>query len=162
MTMKIRFLSLLGMLAAVGLHAETTTSGVATCTPDKNSPVALTDKPNHYFAVGRAQCGWTGFEVAGQPSKSGISTDLEEITGDTVASVRGYFVSTMLGGDTTTVRYQGSSKMKDGKFVSGAGTWTYTGGTGKLRGIKGKGTYKGTPNADGTVSYKVDGEYRLP
>jgi len=162
MTMKIRFLSLLGMLAAVGLHAETTTSGVATCTPDQSSPVALTDKPNHYFAVGRAQCVWTGFEVAGQPSKNGISTDLEEITGDSVASVRGYFVSTMLAGDTTTVRYQGSSKMKDGKFVSGQGTWTYTSGTGKLKGIKGKGTYKGTPNADGSVSYKVDGEYRLP
>jgi hypothetical protein len=114
------------------------------------------------LAVGRAQCVWTGFEVAGQPSKSGISTDLEEITGDSVASVRGYFVSTMLAGDTTTVRYQGSSKMKDGKFVSGEGTWTYTSGTGKLKGIKGKGTYKGTPNSDGTVSYKVDGEYRLP
>jgi hypothetical protein len=38
----------------------------------------------------------------------------------------------------------------------------YTSGTGKLKGIKGKGTYKGTPNSDGTVSYKVDGEYRLP
>ena len=160
--MKIRFLSLLGMLAAVGLSAETTTSGVSTCKPDPSSPVALTDKPNHFFAVGSAQCVWTGFEVAGQPSKSGVSTDLEEITGDSVASVRGYYVSTTLSGDTTTVRYQGSSKMKDGKFVSGQGTWVYTSGTGKLKGIKGKGTYKGTPNADGTVSYKVDGEYRLP
>jgi len=160
--MKIRFLSLLGMLAAVGLSAETTTSGVATCKPDPPSPVALEDKPNHSFAVGRAHCVWTGFEVAGQPSKSGVSTDLEEITGDSVVSVRGYFVSTMLAGDTTTVRYQGSSKMKEGKFESGMGTWTYVSGTGKLKGIKGKGTYKGTPNADGTVSYKVDGEYRLP
>jgi hypothetical protein len=161
-TMKTRFLFLLGILMAVGLSAETTTSGVATCQPDSSSPVALTDKPNHFFAVGRAQCGWTGFEVAGQPSKTGISTDLEEITGDSVASVRGYFVSTMLSGDTTTVRYQGSSKLKGDKFVSGEGTWVYTSGTGKLKGIKGKGTYKGTPNSDGTVSYKVDGEYRLP
>jgi hypothetical protein len=160
--MKIRFLSLLGLLIAAALSAETTTSGVATCKPDTSSPVALTDKPNHFFAVGSAQCVWTGFEVAGQPSKSGISTDLEEITGDSETSVRGYFVSTMLSGDTTTVRYQGSSKLKGDKFVSGAGTWVYTSGTGKLKGIKGKGTYKGTPNADGTVSYKVDGEYRLP
>jgi len=161
--MKIRSLFLLaGMLVVGRLSAETTTSGVSTCKPEPATPVALTDKPNHFFAIGRAQCGWTGFEVAGQPSKSGVSTDLEEITGDSVVSVRGYFVSTMLGGDTTTVRYQGSSKVKDGKFVSGEGTWTYTSGTGKLKGIKGKGKYKGTPNADGTVSYKVDGEYRLP
>jgi len=161
--MKIRTLFLLaGMLAAAGLSAETTTSGVATCTPEPPAPVALTDKPNHSFAIGKAQCVWTGFEVAGQPSKSGVSADLEEITGNTIVSVRGYFVSAMLNGDTTTVRYQGTSKVKDGKFVSGEGTWTYTSGTGKLKGIKGKGKYKGTPNADGTVSYKVDGSYQLP
>jgi hypothetical protein len=159
--MKIRFLSLLCVLMAAALSADTT-SGVANCKPDPPAPVALTDKPNHFFAVGRAQCGWTGFEIAGQPSKSGISTDLEEITGDSLTSVRGYYVSTMLNGDTTTVRYQGSGRMKDGKFASGSGTWTYVSGTGKLKGIKGKGTYKGTPNSDGTVSYKVDGEYRLP
>ena len=41
-------------------------------------------------------------------------------------------------------------------------TWIYTSGTGKLKGIQGKGTYEGTPNADGTVSHKADGEYRLP
>src|SRR5512142_1083932 len=135
--MKTRYLFLLGMLAAVGLSAETTTSGVATCTPEAPAPVALTDKANHAFAVGKAQCVWTGFEVAGLASKSGVSTDLEEITGDSVASVRGYFVSTMINGDTTVARYQGSAKMKDGKFVTGSGSWVYTGGTGKLKGIKG-------------------------
>ena len=41
------------------------------------------------------------------------------------------------------------------------GGWQECKGTGKCKGIKGKGTYKGTPNADGTVSYKVDGEYSL-
>src|SRR5690349_10870355 len=88
--MKIRSLFLLaGMLVVGRLSAETTTSGVSTCKPEPATPVALTDKPNHFFAIGRAQCGWTGFEVAGQPSKSGVSTDLEEITGDSVVSVRG-------------------------------------------------------------------------
>ena len=46
--------------------------------------------------------------------------------------------------------------------MSSEGTWTYTGGTGKLKGIKGKGTFKGTPNPDGTMTYQVDGEYQLP
>jgi hypothetical protein len=40
--------------------------------------------------------------------------------------------------------------------------WTFTTGTGKFKSIKGKGTYKGTPNADGTVTYEVTGEYSLP
>ncbi|HET7452789.1 MAG TPA: hypothetical protein VFL12_08620 [Thermoanaerobaculia bacterium] len=158
--MKTRLLFLLGMLAAVGLSADTT-SGVATCTQAPASPVALTDKPNHAFAIGKSQCGWTGFELGGLASKSGVATDLEEITGDSEATVRGYFVSTMINGDTHVARYQGSAKMKDGKFVSGQGTFVFTSGTGKLKGIKGKGTYKGTPNPDGTISFKVEGEYRV-
>ena len=72
--MTIRFLSLLCVLMAAALSADTT-SGVANCKPDPPAPVALTDKPNHFFAVGRAQCGWTGFEIAGQPSKSGSRRD---------------------------------------------------------------------------------------
>ncbi len=161
--MKIRFVSLflLGVLVAVGLSAQTKTSGTATCKADPASPVALTDKPNHSFAVGRFQCTWTKFEVAGLQSKEGVSTDLEEITGDTV-SARGYHVATMSNGDTTVAAFHGSAKLKDGKPVSGHGTWSYTSGTGKLKGIKGKGTYKGTANADGSVTYQIEGEYQLP
>jgi len=152
---------LFAVAVATSAGAQTKTSGTVTCKADPASPVALTDKPNHAFAVGRAQCTWTGFEVAGLQSKDGISTDLDEITGDTV-SARGIHVSTMSNGDTTVVEFRGSGKMKDGKPVSGEGTWSYTSGTGKLKGIKGKGTYKGTGNADGTVTYQVVGEYSLP
>ena len=45
--------------------------------------------------------------------------------------------------------------------MSDAGTWSFTDGTGKLKGIQGKGTFKGSPNADGTMTYQVDGEYSL-
>jgi phage-related tail fiber protein len=161
--MKTRFISLVlfGVFVAVGLSAQTKTSGTVTCKSDPASPVALTDKPNHSFAVGKAQCTWTKFELAGLQSKDGISTDLEEISGDTI-SVRGYHVATMANGDTTVAKFQGSGKLKDGKPVSGGGTWSYTSGTGKLKGIKGKGAYKGTANPDGSFTYKVDGEYSLP
>jgi hypothetical protein len=163
--MKTRFISLflLSVLVAVGLSAQTKTSGTASCKPDPASPppVALTDMPNHSFAVGKAQCTWTKFEVAGQPYKDGTSTSLNEITGDT-SSFHGYHTATTTSGDTTTARFQGSGKVKDGKPVSDSGTWTFTSGTGKLKGIKGKGTFKGTANADGSVTYQVDGEYSLP
>jgi hypothetical protein len=52
--------------------------------------------------------------------------------------------------------------MKDGAPQTAEGTWTYNGGTGKLKGIKGKGTYKGTGNADGSVTFQIDGEYTMP
>ncbi len=161
--MKTRFISLVlfGMLVAASLSAQTKTSGTATCKSDPASPVALTDRPNHSFLVGRAQCTWAGFEVAGLQSKEGISTDLDEISGDTM-TLRGYHVATMSNGDKTVAKYTGSGKLKDGKPVSGGGTWSYTSGTGKLKGIKGKGTFKGTAGADGIFTYQIEGEYSLP
>jgi hypothetical protein len=163
--MKTRFASLLflGILVAVSLSAATRASGTATCKEDPAAPapVALSDQPNHSFAVGRAQCTWTGFSVAGQAYKDGVSTSLAEITGDT-NSYHGYHVATTTTGDTSVSKFQGSAKFKDGKPVSESGTWVFTSGTGKMKGIKGKGTYNGTPNADGSMSYKVEGEYSLP
>lgn len=161
--MKARFVSLflVGVFVAVGLSAQTKASGKCTCKGEPGSPVALSDKPNHSFAVGKAQCTWTGWEIAGVQAKDGIATDLDEITGDMI-SIRGYHVATGTDGDTWTAKYQGTGKLKDGKPVSGEGTWTFTSGTGKLKGIKGKGTYKGMVNADGSVTYQVDGEYSMP
>ena len=50
--------------------------------------------------------------------------------------------------------------MKDQKLSSGQGTWSSAGGTGKLKGIKGKGTYKSQPAGD-NVDCDVEGEYTL-
>jgi hypothetical protein len=36
------------------------------------------------------------------------------------------------------------------------------GGTGKLKGIKGKGTYKAKMASDGSATGEVEGEYELP
>lgn len=60
------------------------------------------------------------------------------------------------------MRFQGANTVKNGAIQSSQGTWSFTGGTGKLKGIKGKGTYKGTGTADGGVTYEVEGEYELP
>lgn len=163
--MKSRFGSLvfLGLLVAVSLSAAPTkTAGTATCKmdPAAPAPVALTDAPNHSFAVGKAQCTWTGFSVAGQAYKTGVSTSMSETSGDSSAS-NGYHVATTATGDMAIARFNGIGKLKDGKVVSDGGTWTFTGGTGKLTGIKGKGTYKGTANPDGSMTYKVDGEYSV-
>jgi hypothetical protein len=162
--MKTRFGSFLflGLLVAFRLSAATMTSGTATCTvdPAAPAPVALTDAPNHAFAIGKAHCTWTGFSVAGQAYKDGVSTSLNEVSGDT-SSATGYHTATTSTGDSTTAKFQGSGKLKDGKSVSDGGTWTFTSGSGKLKGIKGKGTYRGTANPDGTMTYKVTGEYSL-
>ena len=38
----------------------------------------------------------------------------------------------------------------------------FKGGTGKLKGLTGKGTCKGTFNADGTSSWDIQGDYKIP
>ena len=129
---------------AASAVAQTKTSGTAQCKSDPPAPVEVGDKPGHAFNIGKGQCTWTGFTIAGVAYKDGLSISTEE-----------------MDGDKTTAHFHGTGTSKDGKFVSGGGTWTFSSGTGKCKGIKGKGTYKGTPNADGTVTFKVDGEYSL-
>lgn len=163
--MKTRFGSLLflGVLVTASLSAATKASGTATCKMDPASPppVAVSDQPNHALAIGKAQCTWTGFSVAGQPYKDGVSTSMTEVFGDMSAS-NGYHVATTTTGDTATAKFQGKGTLKDRKNVTDGGTWSFTSGTGKLKGITGQGTYKGTANPDGSMTYTVEGEYTLP
>ena len=49
-------------------------------------------------------------------------------------------------------------KMNKDKTATFEGKWTFTSGTGKLKGM----TYNGTGAADGTSSIDVEDEYTLP
>jgi hypothetical protein len=55
--------------------------------------------------------------------------------------------------------------VKDGKpksvIESTKGTWAFTGGTGKLKGITGKGTYTASEDETGGV-VSMEGEYIVP
>jgi len=161
MNVKRVFVFLGAVAMAATATAMTKTSGTATCKAEPATPVEIGDMAGHSFMVSKADCTWTGFEIAGEKYTTAVSVSEDEMHGDKSTS-NGYHTAKVAGGDQTTAHFHGSMTMKDGKFVSGGGTWTFSGGTGKFKGITGKGTYKGTPNADGTVSYKVDGEYTLP
>jgi hypothetical protein len=52
--------------------------------------------------------------------------------------------------------------MMDGKPETSEGTWSYIGGIGKLKGIKGKGNYKGKGAAGGTMVFEVERHFKLP
>ena len=146
-------------LAASAL-AQTKTSGTATCKSDPPTPVAIGDVDGHSYAMGKSQCTWTKFEIDGVPYKDGVSVFTEEIRGDKSTS-SGYHTANLANGDKCACSFRGSSTAKDGKFVSGGGTWTFTSGTGKCKGIIGNGSYQGAPNPDGTVTYRVSGKYTL-
>ena len=73
----------------------------------------------------------------------------------------GYHVATMDNGDTYAVRFTGNATGAKDKTAAITGKWTFVSGTGKLKGIKGGGTYKGTGAADGSAEVEVEGDYTL-
>jgi hypothetical protein len=106
------------------------------------------------------KCTWTGAEIGGVQLKDEDDTIVSDIVGSRTRD-RGYGVATLESGDKAFVHFQGANTIKDKVPVTGQGTWSFTGGTGKLRGLKGKGTYKGKWNPDGTSTFEIEGEYQL-
>jgi hypothetical protein len=98
-------------------------------------------------------------EIGGDKAKEGLATDTFEASGDNLR-FRGVYVVTMQSGDKAFVPYQGTGTTKEGKPVETKGTWSYVGGSGKLKGIKGKGTFHCTPSSE-EWSCDIEGEYEL-
>jgi hypothetical protein len=118
--------------------------------------IEVGDYPNHSLLIDKSKCTFTKpIEIAGTQSKEEILTEFVEITG-TKWRGHGYGFITWANGDKSYYSLQDSGILKDGE-PSGEGTWNFTGGTGKLKGIKGKGTYK-----PGKEAIEVEGEYELP
>ena len=143
--------------------AQTKISGTVQCSkPDQQQKIDIGDQPGHAFAINQGKCKWTKpMEIAGTQTKEDIGTGFDEINGNK-SHGHGYVVGTLASGDKMHVRTQGSATMKGEVIESAEGMWSFTGGTGKLKGIKGKGTYKGKGAPEGSATYEVEGEYELP
>jgi len=164
--MKTRFLLVLAMaICFVSVAtAQTKASGSLTCTkPDPMHMVEVGDKPGHAMVVNKSACTWSKpMDIGGMQAKEGASTEISEANGPK-SNGNGVHWGTVEGGDKYFVRYASSAtSTKEGALEAVSGTWKYTGGTGKLKGITGKGTYKGKGNADGSASFEVEGEWSLP
>jgi len=163
----MRFRTVLAFLAAVSLaavlSAQTKTSGTIECgKADPQHMIEVGDKPSHSMGISKSTCTWSKpMEIAGAKTKDGYSVASDDTTGGKSSS-HGIHVSTLDNGDKMYVRFQGTGMLKDGALQTDSGTWSYTGGTGKLEGIKGKGTYKGKGTAGGGVTYEIEGDYTLP
>ena len=157
----LAFLAAAGLAAAVS--AQTKSSGTIQC--GKGDPahmIEVGDKPNHSMGVSKSTCTWTKpLELAGLKSKDGYSVFAADSTAGKFSG-HGVHVSTMDNGDKIYVKFQGGGSMKDGVTQTDSGTWSYAGGSGKLKSIKGHGTYKGKGSADGGVTYEIEGDYQLP
>jgi hypothetical protein len=163
----MRFRTALAFLAAVALaaaaNAQTKISGTIQCAKaDPQHAIEVGDSPGHMIGISKTACTWSKpMEIAGSKTKEGYSVSYDDMTA-TKDSGHGVHGSTMDNGDKFYVKFQGTGTIKDGGMQTASGTWSFASGTGKLKGIKGKGTYKGTGSADGSATYEVEGEYSLP
>src|ERR1700674_146840 len=120
--------------------AQTKLSGTAQCgnKPDVQHAVPVGDHAEHNLMVEQIKCSWSKpMEIGGDKSKEGVSTATGDSTGNTFRT-RGFHVTTMESGDKIFLWYQGTGTTKDGVLQTQKGDWGFTGGSGKMKGLKGK------------------------
>ena len=141
--------------------AQKKISGALQCgKADLSYTIPVGDEPGHVFAIRKSKCTWTKApEIAGMQAKDAEMTGFGEFRGAR-GQARGASVVSLSNGDKFFVTNQGTMTRKEGLIQEG--TWSITGGTGKLKGIKGKGTYKGKLGADDIGTMELVGEYQLP
>ncbi len=151
------------LLLAAGADAQTKITGTIQCAkPDPMNAVPVGDQPGHMFMLAKDKCTWTKpLQIAGVATKTGEDTVSSEARG-AKSRDSGYHISTMDNGDSFLVRFTGATTTdKNGAVLTQAGTWSFVSGAGKMKGIAGKGTYKGKGAADGSVTTDIEGEYQI-
>jgi hypothetical protein len=158
----------LALAVCSGLAAQNKQAGVGVCNPkpDTQQMVDVGDRAGHVVGVAKVSCTWTSpMEMAGLKSTGYTIAVLTDAggKGPLNSQDRGYVVMTMENGDKAFARFQGKGtvSLTGGEPGAGEGTWSYTGGTGKLKGLTGKGTYKSATNKDHVEEDHIEGEWSI-
>jgi len=128
--------------------------------PDPNHVIPVADRAKHAMVLQQVTCTWSGGELAGVALKDEVDTVTSDMIG-TSSRDHGYGVGTNANGDKYYVRFDGTTTFKGDAPTAGTCNWTFTGGTGKLRGLTGKGTCKGTFDATGAAVFDIEGTYSI-
>lgn len=135
----------------------------ATCECGKADPshvLPAGDRADHRFGVEAIKCTWPKpWDIGGDKAKDGVATHMVEVEGERV-HFRGVHEVTMQSGDKVALPYRGSGVSKENHYAHSKGTFTIGEGTGKLKGIKGKGTFS-CKSAGESLACDLEGEYEL-
>jgi len=165
--MKLHIVSTVGLalLFASAVAAQTKVAGKMQCPkPEVVGTAEAGDQVGHRLTLEKNTCPWSApMEMVGEKSRDGTYVAFSE-NSPTRASTRGTYVGNMDNGDKFYLSFDWAV-VKDGKskslIESVKGTWAFTGGTGKLEGIRGKGTYTASEDETGGV-VSMEGEYAVP
>jgi hypothetical protein len=159
MKYKVLCVCALFALAVAPTPAQVKNSMSGKCGKPDVQSIPAGDHDGHKFALQTGKCEAMG-EVAGVKSKEGAFSEHTDAMGSRVKAW-GVYVETFDSGDKVFYNYQTHAKVDKGLFTSGGNTYRITGGTGKMKGIKGSGTCKLTGTPEGGLVYRCTGEYTM-
>jgi len=142
--------------------AWTRMSGTLECAPpSQEHALPVEGRPHHSYIVNQTKCTWTKpWAIRGLASTEGVGTGVVEDHG-TVSLSSGTYVDTMENGDKAYYDYSFKTATKDGKATISGHKWELLGGTGEIKGAKGKGSCEATTQQeDGKVIYECQGKYK--
>jgi hypothetical protein len=152
--------SMLAVAFAPNAEAQTKLSAKMTCgKPDQNHTAPVGDTPDHVMMLQTTKCTWSSGDVGGDKLKNENDTFTSDVSGG-VSHDKGYGVGTLASGDKYYVEFKGTTTLKGENPTGSECKWHFNGGTGKLKGLTGKGTCKGTFKSDGTGEFDIEGDYK--
>lgn len=148
-------------LCCAGAAAQTKIAWSDSCSnADPDYTVQVGDPGGHSFGLGQLKCHPTKpVEIGGDKAKDAVTTYATDSSADN-SREHGIYVLRLESGDKVSLPFQGAIIAKDGKATGAHGTWSFADGTGKLKGIKGKGSWHCSRSRDGW-NCEGEGEYEL-
>jgi hypothetical protein len=162
----ILFLAVFGLAGSLFLMplsavAQTKITGSLDC--EKADPmhvIQIPEREGFSYVIAQYKCAWDA-SVDELKTKDYLNIVFSEVMGASVRTTS-TGVARYSNGDRL---YSHNTGTRDPKTLTSTGKWTYTLGTGKLRGIKGEGTYtckRKSAEPDAGITCTSAGEYTLP
>jgi hypothetical protein len=134
------------------------TGSVHCSKPDPVDVIEVPDRSGHELMLSRRKCVWSApLAILDAKTKNGISVIFTEKMEGTL-HMHGYEVDTLDSGDTVTMRTMCQVTTDKGP-ANIKGRWSFMRGTGKFKGIKGGGVFKGKLEANDGLTLELEGVY---
>ncbi len=147
---------------AATLAGQTKVAGKQHCPkPQALATAEPGDEAGHTMTLEKSTCTWLiPFKMTGERATAGTFVAFSESSLHRAAT-HGTYVGSMENGDQFYIEFHWTNFKNGTPAETVKGYWAFTGGTGKLKGITGKGTYTATENENGGEA-NMEGEYSVP
>jgi hypothetical protein len=126
--------------------------------PDPEYSIDVPDRPGHALIIAKRKCNWTEpMLIMGAKTKDGVAVGYSEKS-EGMLHISGFETDTLNNGEKITWKSMGQVLAEKGPATA-TGRWSLMRGTGKLKGIKGGGSYEEKVDADDVLVLELEGVY---